>query len=95
MGIGFMVQNFGNFSTYLFFSFSGLRALPIGPIVVPFWSSYVESYKVVPKKELLWGLWVGCAPCVGFGMMFGRLGLHRHGLAMAMYRNHQCRGLNN
>ena len=56
MGIGFMVQNFGNFSTYLFFSFSELRALPIGPIVVPFWSSYVESYKVVPKKELLWGL---------------------------------------
>ena len=23
--------------------------LPIGPIVVPFWGSYVESYKVIPK----------------------------------------------
>ena len=25
----------------------------------PFWGSYLESYKVIPKKELLWGLWVG------------------------------------
>ena len=33
--------------------------LPIGPKVVPFWGSYLESYKVIPKKELLWGLWVG------------------------------------
>ena len=31
--------------------------LPIGPIVVPFWGSYFESYEVIPK-ELLWGLWV-------------------------------------
>ena len=33
--------------------------LPLGPKVVPFWGSYVEFYKVIPKKELLWGLWVG------------------------------------
>ena len=34
---------------------------PIGPIVVSSWGSYVESYKVSPKRnyyELLWGLWV-------------------------------------
>ena len=30
---------------------SGLQDLPIGPIVVPFWGSYVESYKVIPKKN--------------------------------------------
>ena len=33
--------------------------IPIGPILVPFWGSYLESYKVYnPKKELLWSLWV-------------------------------------
>ena len=32
--------------------------LPIGPKVVPFWGSYLEFYKGIPKKELLWGLWV-------------------------------------
>ena len=26
-------------------------ALPIGLIVVPFWGSYVESYKVIPKRN--------------------------------------------
>ena len=26
-------------------------ALPIGPKVVPFWGSYLESYKVIPKKN--------------------------------------------
>ena len=25
--------------------------LPIGPIVVPFWGSYLESYKVIPKRN--------------------------------------------
>ena len=30
---------------------SGLRSLPIGPIVVPFWGSYLESYKVIPKSN--------------------------------------------
>ena len=34
------------------------EALPIGPIVVPFGGSYLKAYKVIPKKELLWGLWV-------------------------------------
>ena len=34
------------------------KLLPIGPKVVPFWGSYLEFYKVIPKKELLWGLWV-------------------------------------
>ena len=27
------------------------QALPIGPKVVPFWGSYVESYKVIPKRN--------------------------------------------
>ena len=41
----------------------GFRALPIGPKVVPFWGSYLEfpktlNPKVIPKRELLWGLWV-------------------------------------
>ena len=27
----------------------GLHGLPRGPIVVPFWGSYIESYKVIPK----------------------------------------------
>ena len=26
-------------------------ALPIGPIVVPFWGSYVKPYKVTPKRN--------------------------------------------
>ena len=25
--------------------------LPIGPIVVPFWCSYLESHKVIPKRN--------------------------------------------
>ena len=29
---------------------------PIGSKVVPFCGSYLESYKVIPKKELLWSL---------------------------------------
>ena len=29
--------------------FRGLSKLPINPIVVPFWGSYVEPYKVIPK----------------------------------------------
>ena len=37
----------------------GFRGLPIGSIVVPFCGSYLGSYKVVPKKELRWGLGVG------------------------------------
>ena len=32
--------------------------LPIGPEVVPFYGLYLESHKVIPKKELLRGLWV-------------------------------------
>ena len=34
-------------------------ALPRGSIVVPVWGAYLESYKIIPKKELLWSLWVG------------------------------------
>ena len=30
--------------------------LPRGSIVVHFCGSYIESYKVIPKKELLWSL---------------------------------------
>ena len=30
--------------------FRGLSKLPINPIVVPFWGSYVEPYKVIPKR---------------------------------------------
>ena len=29
-------------------------ALPIGPKVAPFGGSYLDFYKVIPKKELLW-----------------------------------------
>ena len=32
--------------------------IPIGPQVVPFYGLYLESDKVIPKKELLRGLWV-------------------------------------
>ena len=35
-----------------------IQGLPIGPYVVPFYGLYLESYKVIPKKELLRGLWV-------------------------------------
>ena len=34
-------------------------SVPIGPKVVPFWGSYFQFCKGIPKKELLWGLWVG------------------------------------
>ena len=27
-------------------------------MVVPFWGSCLASYKVIPKKELVWSLWV-------------------------------------
>ena len=30
---------------------SELLGFPIGPIVVPFWASYLESYKVIPKRN--------------------------------------------
>ena len=33
-------------------------SLRIGPEVVPFGGLYLESYKVISKKELLRGLWV-------------------------------------
>ena len=33
--------------------------IPIGSIVIPVCGSYLGSYKVTPKKELLWSLWVG------------------------------------
>ena len=36
----------------------GICALPIGPEAVPFYGLYLGSYKVIPKKELLRGLWV-------------------------------------
>ena len=29
----------------------GLKGLPRGSIVVPFWGSYVESDKVIPKRN--------------------------------------------
>ena len=31
--------------------FGGILSLPIGPIVVPFWGSCIESYKVIPKRS--------------------------------------------
>ena len=31
----------------------GFRALPIGPEVVPFYGLYLESYKVIPKRNYL------------------------------------------
>ena len=34
------------------------RRIPIGSTVVPFYGLYLESYKVIPKKELLRGPWV-------------------------------------
>ena len=30
---------------------SGVWGLPIGPKVVPFWGSYLEFYKVIPKRN--------------------------------------------
>ena len=35
-----------------------LKYVAIASMVVPFCGSYVESYKVFPKKELLRSLWV-------------------------------------
>ena len=35
-----------------------MSGLPRGSIVVPFGGSYIESYKVIPNKELVWSLWV-------------------------------------
>ena len=32
-------------------SVSGLRTIPIGPIAVPFGGSYLEFYKVIPKRN--------------------------------------------
>ena len=32
--------------------------LPIGPKGVLFWGSYIEFHKVIPKKELLWDLYM-------------------------------------
>ena len=32
--------------------------LPIGSKAVPFCGLYLGSYKVTPKRELLWSLWV-------------------------------------
>ena len=29
----------------------GWHGLPIGPKVVPFWGSYLEPYKVIPKRS--------------------------------------------
>ena len=38
--------------------------LPIGPIVVPFWGSYLESYKVIPRRNYYGasGYILGAAP---------------------------------
>ena len=33
-------------------------SVPISSIVVPFWGSYLDFYKVTPNKEPLWSLWV-------------------------------------
>ena len=30
---------------------SGDPGVPIGPKVVPFWGSYLEFYKVIPKRD--------------------------------------------
>ena len=29
----------------------GVIEIPIGSILVPFWGSYLESYKVIPKRN--------------------------------------------
>ena len=39
-------------------------SIPRGRKVVPFWGLYIESYKVTPKKELLWGLWVSISTSI-------------------------------
>ena len=33
------------------FGICNLSILPRGPEVVPFWGSYIESYKVIPKRN--------------------------------------------
>ena len=40
------------------------KALPIGPKVVPFWGSYLEPYKVIPKGATMgpMGLWAKPKP---------------------------------
>ena len=41
-----------------FYCNDGAQALPIGPIVVPFLGLPYRILNMIPKKELLWGLWV-------------------------------------
>ena len=49
-------------------------ALPRGSKVVPFGGSYIESQKGIPKKELLWSLWVRTRFEVCGNGLWGRLG---------------------
>ena len=53
-------------------SFCG-STLPIGSMAVLLGGSYLESYKVIPKKELLWSLWV-CGTELGISGLSGYYG---------------------
>ena len=62
-----------------------LKGLPIGPEVVPFYSLYLESYKVIPKRNYLgaYGKGIGftgyhafSVPVVSVAVIFGCLVLH-------------------
>ena len=48
-----------------------LSPLPRGSKVVPFWGSYVESYKVIPKGNY-WSLWVTTLTTPGRSSQDGR-----------------------
>ena len=41
--------------------------IPIGSKVAPFCGLYLGSYKAIPKKELLWSLWVVAPSRKGLG----------------------------
>ena len=54
----------------------GPEKLPRGPIVVPFWGSYIESYKVIPKRNYL-GFRAARLKVYVVGLRFGPLGSFR------------------
>ena len=56
----------------------GLGSLPIGSKVVPFRGLYLESYKVIPKKELLWSLWVASDSVQGLEVAYAGNGRILH-----------------
>ena len=49
---GFDMLAWRLFVLHVCFNFFALgNELPIGPKVVPFWGSYLEFYKVIPKRN--------------------------------------------